>query len=204
MSKLLTQEQLDAALAEQSLSQKSLGRILIDSRQVSEGDLVSVLAGQLGLEFVDLDAASIDASAAGLISDALARRYQALPIGWEDGKLVVAMADPGNVFAIDDIRTITKSEVRVVVTTPAAVLAAIDKIHRMDGDAADISAQAASEFDVDEDLSNIRTVTEERPSSSWSTCSSPRRCTTGRRTSTSSRPSATCGSGIASTACSTR
>jgi type IV pilus assembly protein PilB len=162
-SKLLTQEQLDAALAEQAATSKSLGRILIDEGLLAEADLVSVLAGQLGLEFVDLADHPIDASAAGLISDALARRYQALPIGWEDGRLVLAMADPGNVFAIDDIRTITKSEVKVVVSTPALVLEAIDRYHRMDGEVEDISAQAASEFEGDEDLSNIREVVEDAP-----------------------------------------
>ena len=162
-SGLLSQEQLRAALTEQATTQKSLGRILIDNRLVTEADLVAVLARQLGLEFIELDTASIDVAAAGLISDALARRYQALPIGWDNGKLVLAMADPGNVFAIDDIRTITKSEVRVVVTTPASILDAIDRVHRMDGEVADISAQAASEFETDDDLSSIREVVEDAP-----------------------------------------
>src|SRR5438093_3023009 len=159
----ITHEQLRAALAEQATTSKSLGRIVIDSRVLSEADLVSVLAGQLGLAFIDLDGAQIDVGAAGLISDTLARRYQALPIGWDDGKLVLAMADPGNVFAIDDIRTITKSEVRVVVTTPIAVMSAIDRLNRMDGDAADISAQAVSQFEVEEDLSSIKEVVEDAP-----------------------------------------
>jgi type IV pilus assembly protein PilB len=162
-SKLLTQEQLDAALTEQESTSKSLGRILIDSGLLKEGDLVSVLAAQLGLEFVDLEEAQVDPSAAGLISDALSRRYQALPIGWDEGRLVLAMADPGNVFAIDDIRTITKTDVKVVVSTPAAVMAAIDKCHRMDGDAEEISAQAAGELEVDEDISNIREIVEDAP-----------------------------------------
>ncbi|HVF75052.1 MAG TPA: ATPase, T2SS/T4P/T4SS family [Acidimicrobiales bacterium] len=162
-SKLLSQEQLDAAIAEQADTSKSLGRILIDNRLLKESDLVSVLAAQLGLEFVDLDETQIDASAAGLISDALARRYQALPIGWDNGRLVLAMADPGNVFAVDDIRTMTKSEIKVVVTTPASVNAAIDKYHRMDSEAEDISAQAASEFDDLDDISNVREVVEDAP-----------------------------------------
>jgi len=162
-SKLLTQEQLNAAIAEQATTSKSLGRILIDNRLLKETDLVSVLAAQLGLEFVDLEDTAIDASAAGLISDALARRYQALPIGWDNGRLVLAMADPGNVFAVDDIRTMTKSDIKVVVTTPAAVNAAIDKFHRMDGQAEDISAQAASEYEDADDISNVREVVEDAP-----------------------------------------
>ncbi len=91
---LLTSEQLDAALEEQERTHRSLGRILIDGGQVSEAGLVSTLATQLGLEYVDVADYPVDTSATTLISDALARRYLALPIGWQDGRLVVAMADP--------------------------------------------------------------------------------------------------------------
>ncbi|MDP9387821.1 MAG: Flp pilus assembly complex ATPase component TadA [Actinomycetota bacterium] len=162
-AKLLSQEQLDAALAEQAQTQKSLGRILIDSRLVTEGDLVAMLARQIGLEYVDLAEVSVDPTAAGLISASLARRYQALPIGWDDQRLVLAMADPSNVFAVDDIRTVTKREIKVVVGTRAGILEAIDKFNRMDGEAESISAQAASEQQAEDDLSNVREVVEDAP-----------------------------------------
>src|SRR5687767_4827185 len=119
---LLTQESLARALHEQGESGRSLGRVLIDMGLVSEGHLVSTLAAHLGLEYVDLEEYPVDASAATLISDSLARRYQALPIGWDEGRLIVAMADPSNVFAVDDIRTITGAEVRTVVGTRPAIL----------------------------------------------------------------------------------
>jgi len=160
---LLTQEALDDALAEQADTGKFLGRILIERGLVTEGDLYRILAPQLGLEYVDLSDYSIDSSAVGLISESLSRRYQALPVGWEDGKLVLAMADPGNVFAIDDIRTITKSEVRVIMATPDSITAAIDRHTRMDGEAENISAQAASEYEVEEDLSKLNEVVEDAP-----------------------------------------
>ena len=160
---LLTQEQLEAALSEQAETQKSLGRILIDSGLVTEGDLVAMLSRQIGLEFVDLTETTVDPSAAGLISASLARRYQALPLGWEDDRLVLALADPSNVFAIDDIRTITKRELKVVVATRAAIIDAINKYHRMDGEAESISAQAASELEAEEELSNVREVVEDAP-----------------------------------------
>ncbi|HSH23216.1 MAG TPA: ATPase, T2SS/T4P/T4SS family [Acidimicrobiales bacterium] len=162
-AKLLSQEQLDAALAEQAQTQRSLGRILIDSRLVTEGDLVAMLARQIGLEYVDLAEVSVDPTAAGLISASLARRYQALPIGWDDQRLVLAMADPSNVFAVDDIRTVTKREIKVVVGTRAGILEAIDKFNRMDGEAESISAQAASEQQAEDDLSNVREVVEDAP-----------------------------------------
>ena len=160
---LLTPEQLDAALEEQERTHRSLGRILIDQGQVSEAGLVSTLASQLGLEYVDIADYAVDPSATTLISDALARRYQALPIGWQDGRLVVAMADPSNVFAVDDIRTITGADVRMVVSTRASVLAAIDKYHRLDSDVESISAQASSTFEAEDDLTSVREVTEDAP-----------------------------------------
>jgi len=160
---LVTQEQLDTALEEQRQSRKSLGRVLIDAGIVSEGDLVSTLAARIGLEFVDLGDYTIDPSAVALISDSLARRFQAVPVGWDDNRLVVAMADPSNVVAIDDIRTITGAEVKTVVATRGAILEALDRHHRMEGNAEDVSALAASEMEADDDLSRVKEVTEDAP-----------------------------------------
>src|SRR6185437_4066291 len=80
---LLTEAQLDAALAEQSRSGKPLGRLLIEHGTISETELVRTLARQVGLEFVDLSDRAVDASGASLVTESLARRYQAIPIGWE-------------------------------------------------------------------------------------------------------------------------
>src|SRR5581483_5710620 len=161
---LLSQEALEGALDEQADTGKFLGRILIERGLVTEADLYRILAPQLGLEYVDLSDYSIDSSAVGLISESLARRYQALPVGWDEGRLVLAMADPGNVFAIDDIRTITKSEVRVIMATPDSIVEAIDRHTRMDGEAENISAQASSEYETDQDtLANVKEVVEDAP-----------------------------------------
>jgi type IV pilus assembly protein PilB len=160
---LLNREQLDAALDEQTRTRKSLGRVLIEQGVVGEDDLVSTLAAQIGLEFVELDDESIDPTAVATVSAALARRYQALPIRWEDGRLVVAMADPSNVFALDDIRTITGAEVRTVVATRTAILEAIDRHHRLDGDVEDISALASPDATDEDDLSRVKEVVEDAP-----------------------------------------
>src|SRR5438270_959203 len=160
---LINQEQLDAALEEQRQSRKSLGRVLIDGGVVSEGDLVATLAARIGLDFVDLLDYAIDPSAVGLISDSLARRFQAVPIGWEENRLLVAMADPSNVVAIDDIRTITGAEIRTVVATRSAILEAVERHHRLDGNAEDVSALAASEADEEDDLSRVKEVVEDAP-----------------------------------------
>ena len=161
---LLTQGSLEIALEEQARTGKSLGRVLLDKNLVTEATLMAALAAQIGMDFVDLADYSIDSSAVTLISDSLARRYQALPIGWDDGQLVVAMADPGNVFAIDDIRTITKADIKTVMATRQSILDAIDRHNRMDAEAEEVSAEASHEFGGDdEDLSNLKEAVEDAP-----------------------------------------
>ncbi len=159
---LVTREQLDAALAEQARTHRSLGRILVDMDLVEESDLVATLAAQIGLEFVDLAEHAIDPSAAGTVNEAVARRYQALPIAWEDGVLVVAMADPSNVIAIDDIRSITGADIRPVVATRSAIEQAINRSHRLDEDVAE-TALAIDDDSDEADLSTIKEVVEDAP-----------------------------------------
>ena len=139
--------------------------MLIEDKLLTEEQFVATLAEQLGLEFVDLADYPVDPAAARVVTETLARRYLALPIGWWEGRLIVAMADPSNVFAIDDIRTLTGAEVRQVVATAEAVTAAINKYHRKDSEAEHISAEAAatSTDDDDERLSNIKEVHEDAP-----------------------------------------
>ena len=129
----ITQDQLEQALAEHQRTPKSLGRVLIDLGMIKEGDLVRALAEQVGLEFVDLAEHPVDPTATTLLPEALARRYRAIPIGERDGKLLVAMSDPANVYALDDIRTITNRDVQPLVATASDVERAIQKYAGMDG-----------------------------------------------------------------------
>jgi type IV pilus assembly protein PilB len=160
---LLTEAQLDAALAEQSRSGKPLGRLLIEHGTISETELVRTLARQVGLEFVDLSDWTIDGSVASVVSEALARRYQAIPIGWEDGKLVVAMADPSNVFAVDDIRALAGADVRSVVATASQILETIEQLYRVDGEVGELMQAATDEADEEVDLSSLSEVVEDAP-----------------------------------------
>ena len=118
------------ALEEHRKTPKSLGRVLIDLGMIKEADLVRALAEQVGLEFVDLADYPIDPTATALLPEALARRYRALPIGERDGKLLVAMSDPANVYALDDIRTITGRDVQPVVATADDVEARDPEVRR--------------------------------------------------------------------------
>jgi type IV pilus assembly protein PilB len=149
----ITPEQLDVALEEHKRTPKSLGRVLIDLGMIKEADLVRALAEQVGLEFVDLTEFPVDATSTVLLPEALARRYRALPIGERDGKLLVAMSDPANVYALDDIRTITGRDVQPVVATANDVERAIQKYAGMDSQVEALaSVVAASEEGEEADL----------------------------------------------------
>src|SRR5213083_1363143 len=141
---LITAEQLERALVEQSRTDQLLGRILIDLKMVRESDLMAALAKQIGFRFVDLNDFQIDAGAATLIPEQVARRYRALPIGYEDSRLLVAMADPANLFALDDIRTITGMDLQPVVATAADIEAAIRKYSRMDESVQKMASEAST------------------------------------------------------------
>jgi type IV pilus assembly protein PilB len=160
---LCTPEQIDAAMAEQARTGVSLGRVLVAQGVLTEADLVASLAAQVGLEFVDLHERNIDPTASQAVSDALSRRYQAIPIAWEGSTLVVAMADPSNVLAIDDIRSVTGADVRVVVSTRSAIEAAINRTHRLDADVEDVTSVAIGDDEEYGDLASLREVTEDAP-----------------------------------------
>jgi type IV pilus assembly protein PilB len=161
---LITREQLEEALLEQSRTDHLLGRILIDRKMVREADLMAALAKQIGYRFVDLTEYQIDPTAAMLIPEQVARRHRSLPIGRDDDKLLVAMADPANLFAIDDIRTITGMEVKPVVATAADIEQAIRRYSRTDQSVQEVVHEAAASADQDlAELEKAAMAVEEGP-----------------------------------------
>ncbi|HEV7755982.1 MAG TPA: ATPase, T2SS/T4P/T4SS family, partial [Mycobacteriales bacterium] len=162
---LASHEQVAAAVEEQERVGRTLGRVLVERGVLSESQLVSALARQIGLRFVDLSDHVVDASAVALVPAVVCRRHTALPIGREDGRLLVAMADPANVFAIDDIRSITGMEVRALVATRVDVIAAIARYHRADGelDSLTVAMDANAENAAAVALDSVREVTDDAP-----------------------------------------
>ena len=130
---------------------------------LTEGQLVAALATQIGLQFVDLSDYPVDGSAVAAVPDAVCRRHTALPIGYEDGKLVVAMADPANVFAVDDIRSMTGLEVKPVVATKADVLAAINRYHRGDAEMDDLTTAIERRRTTTTTSSKVKEIVEDAP-----------------------------------------
>jgi len=160
---LITPERLAEANDQAKRSGRTLGRILIELGYLTEADLFAFLARRMGLEFVDLGEAQIDPAATGLIPSNLAKRYKALPIGFDDeGRLIVAMSDPANVLAIDDIRTLTGKDVRPVVATAADIMAAVGRMSRLDSS---IEASAEPEEGSGDpiDISKVTDASDEAP-----------------------------------------
>jgi len=126
---MLTVKQLKKALAEQERTGEKLGEILVKKGWVTEQNIVEVLEFQLGIPHVDLSKYAIDPKAASMISESLAKRYMLIPIQIENDRLVVAMSDPLNVYAIDDVKLATKMEVMPVIASLADVKQAIDRMY---------------------------------------------------------------------------
>jgi type IV pilus assembly protein PilB len=161
---LLNRKQLGEAEEEQQRVGKSLGRVLVDMGLVKEAALVSALARQVGLDFVDLTEHHIDPAAASLLPEQVSRRYRALPIGYDGTRLIVAMSDPANVFALDDIRTITGMEIKPVVATASDVEAAIRRYGQFEQSVEDIATEAsAAHGEEAQDLESMPAAVEEAP-----------------------------------------
>ncbi len=153
---LVTEGELLAALDEQTAMGTSLGRTLVELGIISEAQLVRALAAQVGMEFVDLDEYPVDRNAVALVSGEVCRRHAVLPVALRDGALVLATADPGNVVAVDDVRTLARMPVLPVVATYDNVLRAIDRFCRADGEMEDLTqAFEDSTPEPEVDLSRI-------------------------------------------------
>lgn len=114
-----------------SAGARPITAILVDLG-VSEGALVGTLAAAAGIEFVDLTDVQIDASAVTMVPEAMCRRLGCLPVTFDGTTLVVAISDPTNVLAKDDLRAVTRSEIAIVLATASDIDAAINRFHRMD------------------------------------------------------------------------
>jgi type IV pilus assembly protein PilB len=123
-----TQEAVDAALAEQKVGGGRIGDILVRQGALHESHLVRVLAEQFGIRFVDLEDHVPDPEAGRLIREPFARRLRAVGIGWEKEALLVAMANPADVFALDDIRTLVGTEVIPVMAVPGHIDRLIERL----------------------------------------------------------------------------
>ncbi|MGD9795384.1 MAG: GspE/PulE family protein [Acidimicrobiia bacterium] len=119
---IIDDDQLGRALSEQRERGIRLGEVLLELGMVRPRDLLRALANQFELDFVDLDEVIVDQALAGRVPEALARHHRAIPVGLDDeGNVIVAMANPVNVFALDDLRTILRMPVRAAMADPGQI-----------------------------------------------------------------------------------
>ncbi|HEX5134441.1 MAG TPA: ATPase, T2SS/T4P/T4SS family, partial [Thermoanaerobaculia bacterium] len=126
-AKLVTPEQVDAALKSQRDEGGKFGEALIRLGAVSETDITETLSQQFGVPSIDLAHFEIDPALIKVVPGEVARKYGVLPVNKTGATLTIAMSDPTNVFAMDDIKFMTGYNVEPVVASEASLRRAIDK-----------------------------------------------------------------------------
>jgi len=172
---LITQEQLAQAIEIQRQSGGRLGRILTEMGALSEGQLARSLAQQWGLPYTELPEDQIDAEVACLIPPYLAQRHGVVAVDRKHNRIVVAMSDPSNVVAIDDIRLLTGLDVEIVIASSDALARAQSRLYGVAVDVEEFLKQSTStEAEIGQDAQEVtsseevsreqlRTIGEEAP-----------------------------------------
>ena len=152
---LLTADQLKKALAEQKGSPEKLGSVLIRLNFVNEDQLIGFLSRQYGVPSITLAQLDIDPEVLKLVPSPIARKYEVIPVRKMGNSLALAMADPTNVFALDDISVMTNLQVLPLVASQTAIKKAIDRNYESKTEA--ISTVLS---DMQTDLANVEVVEE--------------------------------------------
>lgn len=159
---IITDRQLNDALEVHKATGSPLGRVLVDLGYATQGAILSVMARQIGIPYIDFAESKPAPDAVALVPKDLASRYVLMPVHIEDGALTVAMADPQNVLALDDLRIITGYDIRPAISTKDDILSAIDEYYKV-AEHADEEQFIGSEDITDDDLSQLTDVTSEAP-----------------------------------------
>jgi type IV pilus assembly protein PilB len=128
-SNLITHDQLERALAQQKVEGGRLGSILCKLGLVNEEDVARCLGEQYGIPYIDLDRQTIDPAVVRLIPATIVQKHLVIPVAKTGNTLTMAMVDPTNVFAVDDIKFMTGAKIELTVATESAVRRAIDRLY---------------------------------------------------------------------------
>ncbi|MCS6919051.1 MAG: type II secretion system ATPase GspE [Fimbriimonadales bacterium] len=130
---LITEDQLHEALQKQHEGVPlPLEHLLVQLGHITEKDRVRVMGQHWGIAFVDLVETPPDPQLTSILPPELAKRYRAVPVAKENGRLIVALADPLDIFAIDEIRQHTKHEIEAVIATEEDIHNALKRLYRTD------------------------------------------------------------------------
>lgn len=128
---IISERQLTDALEVHKATGSPLGRVLVDLGYATQGGILSVMAKQIGIQYVDFSETRPDANAIAVVPRDLAVRYTLMPVKIVDDQLVVAMADPQNVLALDDLRIITGYEITSAISTKDGIVAAVEEFYKV-------------------------------------------------------------------------
>ena len=165
---IITEKQLRQALEAQKGTHKRLGTVLIEEGIISEQQLMETLEIQLGIDFIDLGKVRIPTEMARVLPRTIAKRHNVVPVRVVKDELLLAMEDPLNYVAIEDVRAATRKRVRVGIASAAAVSRAIAALYgsegatraieEMRGEATLPELPAPADESIDEDLQTAPTV----------------------------------------------
>jgi type IV pilus assembly protein PilB len=168
-NKLINEGQLAKALEEQRVQGGRLGASLIKLGFLHEDELAAFLSRQYGVPSINLSEFEIDPAVIKLVPTEVAQKYQVIPINRAGSTLIIAMSDPSNIFAIDDIKFMTGYNVEVVVAPEASIKQSIDKYYDQSAsfdevmsDLDDIDLELVDEAD-DVDVRDLEKASEDAP-----------------------------------------
>jgi MSHA biogenesis protein MshE len=154
--KLITEQQLKVALAEQARTGRRLGRVLTDLGMVREQDFHEALAKHLQIPFMDLRQAQLSAETVRLLPEALARRCRALILRADAAAALVAMADPTDLFAYDELAATLKRPIKLALVKESDLLKTIDTVYRRTDEIASIAQEVGEELrEADIDIERL-------------------------------------------------
>ncbi len=161
----ITSVQFDEAAAEAAQRQQSVLQVLLDSGAVQRATVMRTAAASAGLAFVELPEYQVDASAAALLSAEFARKACVLPLGRENGELVVAVParEAGNIELKDDLTRMTRSRVRFAIANRTEIENKINQVYRAEGELKDLTSDLTTDEDDGTDLANFTSVQDEAP-----------------------------------------
>ena len=141
LQKLLSEEQLALALADQKRTGRKLGRVFVENGFVTEEQISGALARQLDIPYINLKFYNINPDVVRLLPETQARRFRALVLEDRRTSLLVGMSDPSDLFAYDDIARQLKKSIELAVVTETEVLQVIDRIYRRTEDITDFARE---------------------------------------------------------------
>ncbi len=130
---VITEEQLTEALAKQKGSGKRLGTVLVDEHFITETQLIETLRMQLGIDFIDLNKAKIDPSMVNLVPKNIAKKERVVPVKLVHDNLYLAMEDPMNFMAIENVKNTTRKRVTPMIAYSRAIDRALNVLYENEG-----------------------------------------------------------------------